>query len=113
MRKKLVKKPWGNFEQFTLNEKCTVKILNVLPKKRLSLQSHNHRKEFWKVLKGPVKIQIGNKKIKAPEGKEFIIDPKTKHRLEGLDKEGKVLEISFGKFSEKDITRLEDDFNRN
>ena len=34
------------------------------------------------------------------------------HRIEGLSKEAHVLEISFGKFDEKDIVRVEDDFGR-
>ena len=49
------KRPWGGLEQFTLNEKTTVKILTVKAGKRLSLQYHHNRKEFWKFLAGPSK----------------------------------------------------------
>jgi len=110
--KKVVKKPWGNEEEFALNSKCTVKILTVKPLSKTSLQYHYHRDEFWKVIDGKVRIWIGNRKILAKVGDEFFIKRKVKHRLEGLSVEGKVLEISFGKFDEKDIVRVEDDYGR-
>jgi len=53
-------RPWGRFERFTLNEPSTVKLVYVHGDKRLSLQYHNNRSEVWKVIKGPVKVQIGN-----------------------------------------------------
>ena len=112
MKKKVCKREWGWFEQFTLNEVSTVKILTVDPGKRNSLQKHKWREEFWKVLEGHVHIWIGNKKIEAKRGDEFMIKKGQLHRLEGLSKEAKVLEISFGKFDENDIERIEDDFGR-
>lgn len=54
----------------------------------------------------------GEKTFIAKKGDEFIIDKETKHRIEGLDKDAHVLEISFGEFDEKDIFRVEDDFGR-
>lgn len=112
MKKYKEKRPWGGFEQFTLNEISTVKILTVKPKKRLSLQKHKARKEFWRVLDNKVKVTIGDKEIVGKKGDEFMIDKNTNHRLEGLDQEGHILEIAFGKFDEKDIIRIEDDFGR-
>lgn len=112
MKKHSEKRPWGGFEQFTLNEISTVKILTIKAKKRFSLQYHRNRKEFWKVLDNSAIITIGNKEIKAKKGDEFIINKKTNHRIEALDKDVHVLEISLGKFDEKDIKRIEDDFGR-
>jgi len=40
-------------------------------------------------------------KNKREKGDEFRIKRKMEHRLEGLNKEGKILEISFGKFDKK------------
>ena len=45
-------RPWGNFERFTLNEKTTVKIITVNAGEELSLQKHNNRTEFWKIISG-------------------------------------------------------------
>ena len=47
MKKYKEKRPWGGFEQFTINEKSTVKILTLLPRQKFSLQYHKKRKEFW------------------------------------------------------------------
>jgi len=109
--KKEVKKPWGSEEEIAMNKKCSVKILTVNPKSKTSLQKHKHRSEFWKVLE-PCRIWIGSKKVRAKKGDEFFINKGVKHRLEGLTKKGKVLEVSFGKFDKNDIVRLEDDYGR-
>jgi len=117
MKKKLKnhlvdKRPWGKFERFTLNEKTTVKILTVLPRKRFSLQTHKNRKEFWHFLDNPAKVTIGNKTIRVKKGDKIIIPKNTKHRVESLSKKATFLEIAFGKFNESDIKRLKDDFGR-
>lgn len=108
-----MKKPWGNFQQFTLNQKSTVKILKILPKRKLSLQKHHKRNEFWKVIKGNCIILIGKDEYRAKEGDEFFIPKKTEHRIIGGDMTSEVLEISFGTFDEEDIIRLEDVYGRN
>ena len=110
--KKVVKKPWGKFEQFILNEISTVKILTIKPKQQFSLQSHKNRKEFWIFLDNPAKVTIGNKTLKTKKGDEMIIPKKTKHRIQAYNKPVRVLEISFGKFDEKDIVRTEDVYGR-
>lgn len=111
-KKITINRPWGKFEQFTLNESSTVKIITINAGKRTSLQFHKKRSEFWKVLDNPVKVTIGNKISTAKKGDEIFIPVKTKHRLQGLSKPARVLEISFGNFDEKDIVRVEDDYNR-
>jgi mannose-6-phosphate isomerase-like protein (cupin superfamily) len=112
VKKYIEKRPWGKYEQFTHNEVSTVKIITVKPKKKLSLQYHKKRREFWKVLSGTGKLTIGNKINIAKEGDEFLVKAKQEHRMEALKEKLVVLEISFGKFDEKDIIRLEDDFGR-
>lgn len=105
-------RPWGFFNQFTHNEVSTVKIIDVAPEKRLSLQTHAHRSEFWHVISGTGIATIDTKEHAATEGDEFEIPSGTKHRLTA-GKEGlKVLEIALGEFDEDDINRLEDDFGR-
>lgn len=112
------KRPWGHFERFTLNEKCTVKLVYLDSDKRLSLQYHNNRSEFWKVIKGPVKVQIGNNKDTITTkllhtGESITIPAKTVHRLIGDGSNNAIiLEISTGEFDESDIVRLEDDYKR-
>ncbi|MBU1052067.1 MAG: phosphomannose isomerase type II C-terminal cupin domain [Nanoarchaeota archaeon] len=112
MKKRVDKKPWGGFVRLTLDEKSTVKILMIKPKQRFSLQYHQNRKEFWKIIDNPVKITIGKKTFKAKRGDEFLIPKKALHRAEAFSKSVQILEISFGKFDEKDIVRTEDDYGR-
>ena len=112
MKKYTEKRPWGRFEQYVKNQLCSVKILYVEPNKELSLQYHIKRDEFLKVLQGRAEFIINNKTVKAKEGDEFFVSRKTKHRIIAQKELVKVLEISFGKFDEDDIVRLEDKYNR-
>lgn len=107
------KRPWGAEEILTFNEVSTVKILTVNPGQRSSLQYHNHRQEFWKLIGGEAIFEINGQKIEAKIGAEYQIENKMTHRLIGVDKPAKILEISFGEFAEDDIVRLEDDYGRN
>jgi len=106
------KRPWGKFERFTLNEKSTVKLVYLDGDKRLSLQYHNNRSEFWKVIKGPVKVQLDKDTRMLQEGESITIPKKAVHRLIGAGTDGLILEISIGDFDENDIVRLEDDYRR-
>lgn len=110
-RPKIVKKPWGKFEEYSTNEKTTVKIVTVNKGQVLSLQSHKNRKEIWIALDSGLTALIGNKKKKLKKGEIVIIPKKAKHRI-SASRNARFLEISFGKFDEKDITRYEDIYGR-
>lgn len=105
-------RPWGNFEKFTDNSSSTVKIITVLPNKKLSLQSHSKRSEFWKVIKGNGIFQIGEMRHNVSTGDEYMVPCNMKHRMEGGDLGLVVLEIATGQFDENDIVRYEDDYGR-
>jgi len=111
MKHIIVKRPWGKFDRFTLNEKSTVKIITVKKGEAFSLQYHKKRKEFWHIISGVGRMTLGNKKIKVKAGDEFIVPHHTNHRLHATA-ELKFLEISFGTFDERDIVRLEDKYGR-
>ncbi len=111
INKIIEERPWGGFEQFTLNEVSTIKILTVKPGEAFSLQTHKNRTEFWHVLEGKGKITVGEGTLDAGPGDEFLIGPGINHRIEGIS-QIKVLEISFGQFDESDIVRIEDKYNR-
>ena len=105
-------RPWGNFERFTLNEKTTVKIITVNAGESLSLQTHEHRDEFWRVIKGSGVIHIGEKEQEAHEGDMFFVARHDQHRILGGPEGLTCLEIAFGDFDESDIKRLEDRYGR-
>tara|TARA_Y100000034_G_scaffold113780_1_gene149158 strand:+ start:98 stop:448 length:351 start_codon:yes stop_codon:yes gene_type:complete len=113
MKKVVVKKPWGEFVQFTHDEKSTVKILDVSPGEILSLQSHLKRAEYWYVLEGNPTMVIGEKTGKYKPGDSIRIGKRVKHRISNKTMEKvRILEISTGNFDEKDIIRYEDKYNR-
>jgi mannose-1-phosphate guanylyltransferase/mannose-1-phosphate guanylyltransferase/mannose-6-phosphate isomerase len=105
-------RPWGEFERFTLNEKTTVKIITVNEGQAISLQTHEHRDEFWRVLKGSGVITIGGEDRDAHEGSTFFCPRHSEHRVTGGAGGTIFLEIAFGDFDEGDIKRLEDRYGR-
>jgi mannose-6-phosphate isomerase-like protein (cupin superfamily) len=113
MKKHIVEKPWGKFEQFTKQEPVTVKIITVNPNESLSLQYHFKREEFWKILSGTGEITIGDSVMQANAGDEYFIEKKQSHRIKADQVVLSMLEISFGDFDEEDIVRLEDKYQRN
>jgi len=105
-------KPWGHDERFTFNEPSTVKIIKVIPGGKLSLQTHENREEFWRILSGNPLITVGENKVKAVPGDSFFITKGVMHRVEAEEDEVALLEISFGAFDEEDIHRVEDVYGR-
>ncbi|WP_068396753.1 phosphomannose isomerase type II C-terminal cupin domain [Kribbia dieselivorans] len=106
-------RPWGAFEQFTLNEPTTVKIITVTPGQRLSLQTHAKRAEFWQVLDGPLDVTIDDRTWSAQRDEKVWIPLGAQHRLaNSTDVPARILEIGFGEFDESDIVRLQDDYQR-
>ena len=53
-------RPWGYFESLTTDARFQVKLLNVKPGAKLSLQMHHHRSEHWTVVQGTAKVTMGN-----------------------------------------------------
>ena len=104
-------RPWGNFKQFELNERCTVKVLTLKPHQETSLQSHQKRQENWYFLsKG--RAQVGDKKFHVKEGDYIHVRKKEKHRVMAGNSPLKFIEISFGIFDEHDEKRYEDKYGR-
>ncbi len=112
MKKLIVEKPWGQFEQFTHNESSTVKILFIKKGEAFSLQYHTKRFEFWKIISGNPEVTIGESTMRAKAGDEFEIPAKTNHRVASVDTDTQILEISTGDFDEDDIVRLQDKYGR-
>lgn len=100
-------RPWGYYKITS-----QTKIINVKPNKRLSLQFHKNRDEFWNILKGSGIVTINNKEFKAKKGDCFSIPKKIKHRLKAGPKGLQILEFSSGEVCEDDIVRIEDDYGR-
>ena len=52
------------------------------------------------------------RKYNIKAGDEIVVPRKTEHRLSSTGKIGRILEVSFGHFDEKDIERLDDVYGR-
>src|SRR6476469_2353687 len=104
--------PWCHFEKFLENKSNQVTLIDINPDSRLSLQFHKDRWEFWKVIKGNAQVEIEDKLLTLKEGENIVIPRRAKHRVKALNNNCIILEISYGRFDENDIVRLEDDYQR-
>ncbi|MDB5266565.1 MAG: mannose-6-phosphate isomerase, type [Parcubacteria group bacterium] len=107
-----IKRPWGEFREYAENEPVTVKTIFIKDGESLSLQYHEHRGEFWHILKGTPEVTIGGEKVMAKAGDEFETPPNVEHRIAAVGGDVEFLEIARGQFDEKDIVRTEDKYGR-
>jgi len=108
-------RPWGSVETLAQQPGWLFKRLVVQPGKRLSLQYHQHRAEYWVVVRGQGMAHIGEERLVMQPGASFSVPIGARHRIqnthasEPLD----VLEVQLGQtLLEDDIVRLEDDYGR-
>lgn len=113
-----IEKPWGRYTVLFDSNDIKVKHLTILSGKRISLQYHENRSEYWKIvscdkailLKG---LGIGNLQCyPIRPGMEIQIPKKMLHRLEALSGDLDLIEIQEGDNSEEDIVRVHDDYGR-
>ena len=108
------KRPWGSYTVLNKGTGFKVKLVEVAPGKRLSLQKHNYRSEHWVVVEGEAKITNGRNILVLKHNESTYIPKKGTHRLENAGKKPlKIIEVQCGAvLKESDIKRLEDDFKR-
>jgi mannose-6-phosphate isomerase-like protein (cupin superfamily) len=105
-------RPWGwHRVLIKIGEKAWIKVVFVKQGERLSLQSHEERIEIWIVLKGKVETLVNDKNRVLKPGGILKINRKEKHRMGGIQN-SYILELAFGRPSETDIIRYEDDYGR-
>lgn len=108
-------RPWGEYYGWDRGDGWNLKTVYIKPGKRLSLQYHNHREEYWLLVEGDATATVhekgGVREVELKKGEMFRVGKRQTHRL-GSKKGGVVVEIAHGTFSEEDIVRLEDDHGR-
>ncbi len=111
---KTVFRPWGYYTCMNSGEGYLTKTICVLPKQKLSVQSHNHRSEHWVVLEGEALVLLDGEKHYIKSGESIDIPVQAKHSLQNpYDKELKIIEVQKGDYiSEDDIIRYEDCYGR-
>lgn len=111
----IFQRPWGYYKTTVLNDYFQGKIISVKPGAKLSLQSHNHREEYWIVVHGTGIVQLDDSYVRVGCGNTVFIPKGCKHRLTNTDtKENLIItEVQIGDyFGEDDIIRYEDVYGR-
>ncbi len=111
---KTVFRPWGYYTCMNGGKGYLTKTICVLPKQKLSLQSHKHRSEHWVVLEGKALVIKDGEEFYLNSGDSIDIPLQAKHSLQNpYDEELKIIEVQKGDYiSEDDIIRYEDCYGR-
>ncbi len=111
---KKIYRPWGYYESVVDDIRWQVKLINVKPGEKLSLQLHHYRSEHWVVVDGTAKVEIGSKVTTLHENQSCYIPSGEKHRLSNPGEIPlKLIEIQSGSYlGEDDIERFEDNYGR-
>ena len=111
---KTVFRPWGYYTCMNSGEGYLTKTICVLPKQKLSIQSHNYRSEHWVVLEGRALVILNDKEYTVEAGGSIDIPVKAIHSLQNpYDNELKIIEVQMGSYiSEDDIIRYNDIYGR-
>ena len=108
-------RPWGEYYGWDQGGGWNLKTIYIKPSKRLSLQYHHNREEWWLLVEGDATARIHEGKtvctIPLKKGEVFRVSKRQIHRLSSK-RGGVVVEVAYGVFDEEDIVRLEDDHGR-
>ncbi len=109
-----IHRPWGYYTVLTEGDGFLVKTITVKPEQKLSVQSHNFRKEHWIILKGYADVLKGSKNYVLKEGECIDINEKEIHSLSNNGNTDLIiLEVQRGSvLSEDDIIRYKDIYGR-
>ncbi|MGC6508378.1 MAG: cupin [Myxococcota bacterium] len=113
MNRKIVK-PWGYEEIWAKTAHYVGKILFIKKGHRLSLQHHQHKEENIRLIKGKLRLTIGEE-LKTLQVLDLLpgdtahIRPKLIHRMEAIE-DCEIVEVSTPELH--DIIRHEDDYGR-
>lgn len=107
-------RPWGTYLSVCRNDNYQVKIIEVDPKKSLSLQLHHHRAEHWIVVEGIAEVLNGDQKLRLKKNQSTFIPVGVKHRLSNPSvKKLRIIEVQSGSYlGEDDIVRFDDKYGR-
>lgn len=107
-------RPWGSYAVLQEGPGFKVKLLEVRPHQKLSLQLHHHRAEHWVVVEGTARLTRGDEVSDVSASEYFYVPQGTKHRIENAtDRLLRILEVQHGAYlGEDDIVRFEDVYGR-
>jgi mannose-1-phosphate guanylyltransferase/mannose-6-phosphate isomerase len=103
---------WGHAVQVARNTPVSVKLVKVHAGGVHSLQVHRHRSELWVILDAGLRVEVNGRAWEPVPGEEVWIPAGSTHRVGAPHASARFIEVSFGHFSETDVTRLEDAYGR-
>jgi mannose-1-phosphate guanylyltransferase/mannose-1-phosphate guanylyltransferase/mannose-6-phosphate isomerase len=109
-----VHRPWGFFQGIDAGSRYQVKLIEVNPESKLSLQMHYHRAEHWVVVSGTARITKGEDTLLLKVNESTFIPLGVTHSLENPGKVPlRLIEVQSGDYlGEDDIVRFEDIYGR-
>jgi mannose-1-phosphate guanylyltransferase/mannose-6-phosphate isomerase len=110
----VIHRPWGSYENIDAGDGYRVKRIEVKPSAKLSLQSHQHRAEYWTVVSGVALVTCDDQRFEMKKNQSTFIPQGAKHRLENPGSEPlHLIEVQSGSYlGEDDIVRFEDSYGR-
>jgi mannose-6-phosphate isomerase-like protein (cupin superfamily) len=111
-------RPWGSYTVTAVGvkdsgEESCVKEIQVNPGHILSLQSHEHRREHWKVMSGVLTVVLDGERLTLKKGQDVRVPQGSVHCMANLGAVNVVVqEIQQGVCREEDITRYIDAYGR-
>lgn len=107
-------RPWGSWTSLLAAPGFHIKLIEVKPGSRLSLQRHEHRSEHWIVVSGTAHVTRGEECVEVRSNESVFLPVGFVHRLENRGPDRlQVIEVQVGEYlGEDDIVRLDDDWAR-
>ncbi len=114
VKPKVSLRPWGSWTSLLTGPAFQIKLLEIKPGGRPSLQRHHHRSEHWIVVAGTALVTRGEESVEVHVNESIHIPVGVSHRIENCGKVPlKVIEVQVGEYlGEDDIIRIEDDWDR-
>ena len=94
------------------DETFIVKKITVDAGKSLHLQTHDHRREVWTIVRGTAEVTLGREQFLKTRDDIVLIPVREFHRIANVGKEPLVfIEVQTGDLlSEADIVHYDDDY---
>ena len=114
MQPKVSLRPWGSWTSLLKSPGYQIKLLEINPGSKPSLQRHRHRSEHWIVVAGTAFVTCDDRQFEVHVNESTYIPVGAVHRIENCGRVPlKVIEVQVGEYlGEDDIVRLADDWDR-
>lgn len=110
-------RPWGSYKVTDVGmsgaEEFCEKEITVLPRHVLSLQSHDFRREIWRVVSGTLTVIVDDRRLTLNAGEEVDVPLGAIHCMANVGNAPCVVfERQQGRCREEDIHRFADAYGR-